>query len=40
MVRTERESREAEQGRQMAGLLVRPRPVESLENGAGISGKT
>ena len=36
MARTKRES---ERRREMADLLVLPRPVESLQNGAGFSGK-
>ena len=37
MVRTERES---ERRREMADLLLLPRPAESLQNGTSFSGKT
>ena len=38
MARTERES--GRRRREVAGLLVLPRPAKSLQNGAGFSGKT
>ena len=37
MARTERE---ADSRREMADLLVLPRPAKSLQNGAGFSGNT
>ena len=39
MARTERES-DRRRKREMADLLVLPRPAKSLQNGAGFSGKT
>ena len=36
--RTERES--DSRGREMADVMVQPRPAKSVQNGAGISGKT
>ena len=38
MARTERES--DRRRREVAGLLVLPRPAKSVQNGTGISGKT